>query len=686
MPYHRLETVVEAKPRNKGGGRAQAASYIYHVQQARPDRPGYYGLSAKPQYFQVLYSSPAGVAASERRQWSDLQNLCDYVYSLYDPPDDHFLYDGTISWSESKEFGPPTWTITVGGERYSGAVLTFIGRVWGRRTTIFMVRREGLPPIVIKEYYLHSGRRYEESHLLSLIHADGFMPGVVRLICAEEVLTNGKSIAFKYPKGQGLKTKSWTKHRLVLADSGLDLELARSVNDILMTFYDLLEVHRTVTRERRVLHRDISLFNILMYPTAVKCADAAWAKECPPLIDDVLQGQKRDAENRTARCVLIDYDNGALLEKSNKNIEELQNRTGTPVYIARAVSLGSVIIGTTGRWFPMPTLSDEAKSLYLAAYGEDRYNKYNDTSQTIHGGVPFLSSLDVMQKRRTEPFYHRWEYDAESIFWTMFAVLLRALPRDGVENKKTQQALENDWKLLTSHTIPEEDQSHMTDGRDSFFSRAPDQYVTAFLPAMQDVAVLIGEIALHVGPSYALMRQPPTHEDHLHEAMQRLILDYLVKHRDDPVPLTPGVMRAIRFRDGGRRERGRYSMTPITLAPSISITQSVSVAAQSVPVAAHSVPVAHAAPVAQSVPIMQSNPTSTMSSKRSRDEDEDEAPEAKRPHVTPPLNPKNKTLPVKLEPLPQPRDDDPLALKGLWTWSMFSAERDRILAASVLAK
>ncbi|KAI0772827.1 hypothetical protein BD413DRAFT_35061 [Trametes elegans] len=52
------------------------------------------------------------------------------------------------------------------------------------------------------------------------------------------------------------------------------------------------------------------------------------------------------------------------------------------------------------------------------------------------------------------------------------------------------------------------------------------------------------------------MDQPPRFDDHLHEAVQRLILNYLVEHEDDPIPLTPGVLRMTALEDGtwsGRR-------------------------------------------------------------------------------------------------------------------------------------
>ena len=100
------------------------------------------------------------------------------------------------------------------------------------------------------------------------------------------------------------------------------------------------------------------------------------------------------------------------------------------------------------------------------------------------------------------------------------------------------------WKAFKSHTIPDvDDTDGYYDGRVLLFGNGKQEVRSAFLSKMQDVADLLYEMAKHVLPSYALMSKPPPHEDHLHEALQRLILEYLVAHKDNPIPLTPGVLR-----------------------------------------------------------------------------------------------------------------------------------------------
>ncbi|KAI0634298.1 hypothetical protein C8Q77DRAFT_1157138 [Trametes polyzona] len=655
MPYHRLETVVEAKPKYKTGG-PQCATYLYHLQQARPDRPGVYGLYVRPKFYQIFYSSPIGVKASARIPWYEskatlnLGSLYDYVYSLYDPPKDLFLYDPSVKWLEPPKqyLGPPTWTITIGGKVYRGAAIDFIGNAWGRRTTVFRVERDGFPPIVIKESYVESGRRYEESALLSHAHAPGFLPGVARIVSAEDVQLDGRTIAFEDPSSQVTKTK----RRIVLADTGVDLEQAESVNDLLKTFYDVLEVHRTLARERHILHRDMSVFNILMYPTHATCIGARW-QDCPPLIDDILSGYKPEAgSERTARCLLIDFDHSAKLVDDDDvdGDTALRHRTGTPMYIARAVSACRVpetwessCTATAFAYAKMPLMCEEAKSLYVKVHGEDRYTRYNDTRETCHGGIR-PAEEEAMLDAVLVPveFYHRWEYDAESVFWTMYSVLLRVLPEGTtVQDDEVHEAMVNDWKSLRDHTIPDKPNRRKPDSRNAIIeARLPD-FVAAFMPEMRDVALMLWRIAKQVWPTYAQMSPLPPYEDHLHEAMQRLLLDYLVTHRDRDIPLQPGVLRNTggKVEEGGR-EHGMFGANLRSTTGQAGGTASEFKKATT-----------------------QGSASRTSTKRRTREDEEDSPQAAKKAriqpeHVAKSIRPRDRRL----------RRRDPPVLKGEWKW------------------
>ncbi|OSD01864.1 hypothetical protein PYCCODRAFT_1468165 [Trametes coccinea BRFM310] len=554
VSYHCIETIVDAKA-------AQATRYAFNIQQARPFRPGLFYLSVKPGEFQVVYSSPVGIGASEHKPWGDYASLCAYIYSLYVPPEGHVLYDRTIVAQEpaGSPLGKPAWAIETKDGVYSGASIIFFGNSWGRGTTVFQAKRKE-HSVIIKDAYIDCGHRNDEAELLQPVHEHGRLPGVVRCITAEDVKNGDDSIISQ------MKDCTFTKkkRRMVLADIGQELYLAKSVNDLLMAIYDTLEVHRTLARDCQILHRDMSIYNILMYPVSASCT-YDFSKDAPPLIDDVLHGELRPPEKRTARCLIVDFDNAASLvgAKADAIPEELRCRTGTPAYIARAVASGS--LSTTGgslRWeHKMPELSGETKKLYTKLYGEDRYNKYLDSQDTIHGGgVPQETEEETEIRALGMTFYHRWEYDAESIFWTMYAALLRVVPKTSPkESDRSRDKLDRHWKKFYEHTILREPSSE--DSRDSLLDQTPVAFSASFLPAMRQVGLLIKSIARHVYPSYAVMTPPPPHEDHLHEAMQRLILQYLVDHRDDPIPLVPGKLRPVSCGDNPVINRGAYGTT-----------------------------------------------------------------------------------------------------------------------------
>ncbi|KAI0657462.1 hypothetical protein C8Q70DRAFT_934829 [Cubamyces menziesii] len=563
IPYHRVETVVEAKSMDGGDGRAQATRYAYKIQQARPDRPGLYVLSIKPQHFQVVFSSPVGPVASEHTLWTDLRSLCAYVYSLYDPPSGHTLYDRTITWSEQTDLSAPKWTVQTASGCYADARVTFLGDPWARRTTVLRVVRDDQPIVVIKEAFVDCKRRFKEAELLEHVHKDGYLHGVVLHISSEIVQADGGDITFTRDDG----TMTRVKYRIVFADTGYDLTLAKSVNDLLKTVYDALEVHRTLASARKVLHRDMSLFNILMYPQWGNRVGRRCMEHSPALIDDVLSGQLRPPEDRKARCVVIDLDNSAQLTTGQANAidqKELQSRTGTPAYIARAVSNGTPCCNpVTISNEKMPLLEGAAKALYIQVYGEERYNKYNDSANTIHGGIPLsptLSQRELLQRAEDMIFYHRWEYDAESALWTMYSALLRVTPVDFEETAAVRASLSDTWRSFRDHRIPAV-RTTTSDPRNSLIERTIRGFRAPFPPVMEPVADLLLDLCMQAFPSYAMMEQLPPLDDHLHEAMQRLILSYLVKHQDNPIPLVSGKRRAVNFPEPPKPVRGTHGGT-----------------------------------------------------------------------------------------------------------------------------
>ena len=262
IPHHLVETLVQAETHSERKRRHQAAAYARRHLQARPDHPSVLFLVVKHTGYRVLLSDANGVIASKFLKWQrGLDLLQAYLYSLYVPPVQHRLHDPTISWyhksqstdtegtsssasdpSSTPDASLPLWRFRFNAgleteEVFTEGSLIFIGEAWSRRTSVFEALDEDGAPVVIKEYYRHNKRRFKEEDILARIHADGDVPGVVRLRAAEVVKVDGKPIQCGTEDGNDLREKV----RLILRDGGEPLENAKCVNDILFCVFDTIE-------------------------------------------------------------------------------------------------------------------------------------------------------------------------------------------------------------------------------------------------------------------------------------------------------------------------------------------------------------------------------------------------------------------------------------------------------------
>ncbi|KAJ8468962.1 hypothetical protein ONZ51_g9302 [Trametes cubensis] len=350
-----------------------------------------------------------------------------------------------------------------------------------------------------------------------------------------------------------------------LADTAVELLAAKSVNDLLEVIYDALEVHRTIANRGHSLNLDVGMPNVLMNPLTSLHSEQSEQdilRDCPPLIDEVVAGGDARSVNyhfdleHTLDLTAGAYANGVEVQ--------LYRRPGAPFNTARAVCGSRVHCNpSTLYWLrQMPLLDGDAKSLYIKMHGEERYNKYNDHLGFIHGGKPPKGQdlCELYEKAEAMPFYDRWEYGAESIFWSMLGALLRVTPV-GFEEMPTDTSANNlnkTWRILCDFVLPEEDTCE--DSRNTLLSVVyQKRLIKSFPSVMKPVALLLVDIIFHVLPPYPLMDELPTHHDHLHGAIQRLILQYLVNNRDNPIVLEPRKLRAGTFPSAPAVNRGSLS-------------------------------------------------------------------------------------------------------------------------------
>ncbi|CAL1717120.1 unnamed protein product [Somion occarium] len=548
VPYHCIITTGEFKPEeNERAG--QAVSYACQHATSRLDMPGVYALFANVEGYRIIWFDASGVVKSPFVDWDQLALLEGYIRSIYIPPNNHHLWDPTISspviLPDAMGKGSKAhWTITYNGEEYNDCNPFFIPHAWGRRTTVFMYEGDDHDFAVIKDAYRDDARRFEEATLIKDIHSNGIFPGVVRLLDSGNVNAKDDSaIVTARPADLDNNVIHRTKKRLIMGSRGSKLYEAKSVKDILKAVYDVLEVHRALLKRRRFLHRDLSMHNVLIYPEHSKRTTEGkeFISDPPEFIDEIL-GESNDYDDR-CRALLIDADNSASLKSelmaniaTTEDIhKELALRTGTPRYIARSVASGRLLSGTrsTKDFKPMPSLKDEAKEMYVRAYGQDTYDSYEDTSERCHGGV--ASSWDP----EDIPFIHRPDHDVESVFWLLSAVFILAKPL-GKSDEPTPLFVQA-WKRIQDHSIAATDYD---DDRTALLDNDISRWKKVLHPDLASLAPLMFNLGDHVRPEYALL-DPRPHPDHLHEAFRRLILEHIISMGDTDIALEPGISRRV---------------------------------------------------------------------------------------------------------------------------------------------
>lgn len=220
------------------------------------------------------------------------------------------------------------------------------------------------------------------------------------------------------------------------------------------------------------------------------------------------------------------------------------------MYIARSVAAGYPLESPSQAVYQhMPTLSEGAKKIYIQAYGENTYERYCDTAKTFHGSD---GALPNPRKLPNFKFCHRPDHDVESIFWVLLATLLRARPVNSTATEADLKAYCQAEKVFQDHRIQE---GVMVDNRECLLNLSLRQMETALDPELRDLGWMLMEMAEQVKPEYGYLSPAPPN-DHLHEAMRRLLLEQILRMDDEPgIPLQAGTPRLPPDDGGNTRKR-----------------------------------------------------------------------------------------------------------------------------------
>lgn len=181
----------------------------------------------------------------------------------------------------------------------------------------------------------------------------------------------------------------------------------------------------------------------------------------------------------------------------------------------------------------MPELPSHLADRYAQVYSNDRsgLRAFSEDDTTCHGGVytkEIGKKHDKNRKLRITQFEHCPRHDAESVFWCIVVFLLLAVPLGSAP--EDPQALEDPdefglncaWKYIANHEI-----GVSKDTGDSRLSllREPewDDWLHPELAHAEDFLLAL---AAQISPEWGLI-EPAPRILHLHEAMQRIILEYI---------------------------------------------------------------------------------------------------------------------------------------------------------------
>ncbi|KAJ3486971.1 hypothetical protein NLI96_g3845 [Meripilus lineatus] len=554
-------SLIECKPL-RVFGREQIASYAYELFEVRPEISGAYTLWARPQHYEIMWVDASGIVVSPQFTWSDLTPLRHYVWSLYNPPDTHFPLDTTMK----RHIGNPSlWSFHLETNDYCNMKRTFIGSPYGRRTNVYVSSAELHQDsvVVVKDSYPSDEYHDFELEGIKYIHEHGVFPGVVRILPS-----GGSGPVFPVIKTlSAVRTSVNTnrvKHRLVLGSTGQDLLQASSVLEMLMAIFDILEgecasfvslvyahhsrltlVHRALFKRRNILHRDMSIYNILIRPQHnPKTMEGKTLIDDPPVfIKAILNGltpasnEQVGVTDESESAILIDFDNYAEFKVEDQVNGSLKDRTGTPMFIARS-ACAQEVRGVP--WFqlklhePMPLLEGEAEQLYMQTYGEKAYNDFCDKQGVTFHGVKLPKTFPDDPK-----YHHLPEHDVESVFWVLYYALIQANPSPQVDvPKKDNNIFYDTMDLFFLHKVHDG-----ADSREPILTKSKKALERTLHPGLASLSDMLIKMIAQILPEYGHLPDLKTKRpEHLHEAMRRILLTQIVKmlKDKDPIPLQAG--------------------------------------------------------------------------------------------------------------------------------------------------
>ncbi|KAJ2916736.1 hypothetical protein MD484_g3703, partial [Candolleomyces efflorescens] len=254
-----------------------------------------------------------------------------------------------------------------------------------------------------------------------------------------------------------------------------------------------------------------------------------------------LLGHSRDV--RETSTLIIDFNRSEDLGGEPRNENHALDRTGTPIFIARALQEGR----------PMPLANTGTVLANMPKAHPSYQTQFPERCEQFH--MCEEDQLVVKRDSRTSrDFRHTLHHDAESIFWLIFYWTLMACPAAKAKDESEKAA-----ELIPSHVWTP---LQSVQGRNGLVKGAMIQQCDIH-PSYQSLFLLAEEMLsfLIVDPHWLSADDPRSHPRYIHECFQRAIFTFVSDHLKDE-------FMYCQTSDIGRRIREEST------TPSLSVTSS----------------------------------------------------------------------------------------------------------------
>ncbi|EAU85832.2 other/FunK1 protein kinase [Coprinopsis cinerea okayama7 len=528
-PLIRLAGEIALSSETQGEQIQHAGTYLDLLLEARPDFKAAFGLLlSENSVFVLVGETGAGIRLFSFSWGSrDLRTaMRAMVYRLYNPGEWANTSIEACFRTASTKDKPPSCvynlTFPCSDSQKAPVYKNYFCRYgkssFGTRTHVFVhggpqpQTINGFPLRAIKIQLCRDSGRFNEIMVLNHIHKNAVLPGVIRLLCS-----HSSSHLF------GHRKEIW----LGLDKEGEPFMAIKTVREMLMVAYDVLEITRMLFARRRVLHRDISKGNVMYISRrtmtqiikTIKAPDATAVGKnqgdgsCYCFVRYLL-GESIDSMETSA--LLIDFNYSEIVPED----ESTGGHAGTPMFMARAVQNGEPIKLEP---YHTVTLVPIPSSAHLGTYEKnfpDRISRFRelDRKENIEANEVGEPTHEILL-----PWRQRLYHDAESVYWLMYYWGLLAKPSTSIKEKGAEDF---------DPGIPANIWTELHAGRKTLSAHANDTFHPSYSPLL-DLFVQMRAYLL-TDPHWFPHDSPRAEPDYIHECFQRLILRFLKDNVDKP--------------------------------------------------------------------------------------------------------------------------------------------------------